>query len=336
MAESGQAIGPVVLHRAVVGYQELMTDPANTGKILAFTYPLIGNYGVNDKFNESDKAWASGIVMKEESEIYSNFQAKIGLEEFLKKENVAAITGVDTRTLAVKLRDEGEMLGMISSAGLSLKEMAAKIAEFKNTKAKSALSEISVKKITRIGGKGKTLVVIDLGVLKSFIRQLSGLGFEVILAPYDTAAKDILGLKPKAVVISSGPEEDPEISKVVDTVKGLVAKVGLLGISTGHQVIARALGAKITKMKAGHHGANYPVMSEGSLKSEITVQNHSFVVDEKSLRQKGVEIIERNLNDKTIEKMKSKKLKFVSVQYYPLSPGLGEINPLFEEFMKLM
>jgi len=154
--------------------------------------------------------------------------------------------------------------------------------------------------------------------------------------PYDTGAKEILKLKPQGVIISNGPEDDPRLSGVVDTTKEILGQIPLLGISCGHQVIAKAIGAKVTKMKLGHHGLNYPVKSPDSLKGEITVQNHSFIVDEDSLKQKDTEIIEKNINDQTIEKLKSKKLKFISIQYYPLSPGLNEIHSVFREFMNLL
>jgi carbamoyl-phosphate synthase small subunit len=195
---------------------------------------------------------------------------------------------------------------------------------------------VSIKKTVYIEGKGKRVAVVDLGGLKGFISQISGMGFEVVIVPYDTTAADILKLKPKGIVISSGPENDPGISPVINAAKGILGKVPVLGISLGHQVIAQALGARLTKMKLGHRGVNYPVKRQGTNKGEITVQNHSFSVDEKSLKERSVEITERNLNDKTIEKLKSKKLKFVSVQYYPVSPGSGEINPLFGEFKEMI
>jgi carbamoyl-phosphate synthase small subunit len=331
-----ETAGQVILNTGVVGYQEMITDPANAGKILTLTYPLIGNYGVNEKFNESEKVWVKGLVIKELSLNYSNWQARSSLDEFLQKEKVVAISGVDTRTLAVKIRDDGEMLGIISSSDSGMKDLLNKLTQFKQKPSESVLAKTSVKEITKFSGKKQRIVVVDLGILKSIVRQLSSLGLEVILVPYDTEAKEILKLKPKGVIISSGPEDDPELSRVIDTAKEILGQIPLLGISCGHQVVARALGAKLTKMKIGHHGLNYPVKSPDSPKGEITVQNHSFVVAEDSLNQKDIKIVEKNINDQTIEKLKSKKLKFISIQYYPLSAGLDEIHPVFNEFMELL
>lgn len=331
---SKEAMGPLILNTAVVGYQEAMTDAANAGKILVFTYPLIGNYGINEKFNESGRAWVSGIVIKESSRVYSNWQAKSSLEDFLKKEGVAAVSGVDTRTLAVKLRNDGEMWAVISGFESDKNGLLSKLNEFKKSQKKSMLADVSVKKVTPMEGKGKKVVVLDLGISRSFVRQLSASGFEVTLVPYNTLAEDILKLKPSGVVISNGPEEDAGLSGVADTVKQLLGEVWLLGIAAGHQVIARALAAKIIKMKLGHRGVNYPLICPDSFKGAITVQNHGLVVNEASLG-KDVEVLERNLNDNTIEKLRSKKLKFISIQYYPSSPGFDEIHPVFREFMNL-
>ena len=333
---SAETLGEVILNTGVVGYQEMITDSANAGKILILTYPLIGNYGVNEQFNESDKAWISGLVIKEASSIYSNWQAKASLEDFLKQQNILVITEVDTRTLAVKIRNDGEMLGIISCGEANPKDLLKKITEFKEKKKESVLPRVSVKEITKISGQGKRIVIIDLGIQRSTLRQLASLGFEVVLVPYATGAGEILKLKPQGLIISNGPEHDPELPKVAKNIKELLGEIPILGISCGHQVIALALGAKITKMKLGHHGLNYPVKSEDSLKGEITVQNHSFVVEGGSLNQKEIKIAEKNINDQTVEKMKSEKLKFISVQYYPLSPGLNEIHPVFGEFIEMM
>lgn len=339
LGTEGERIGEVILNTAVVGYQEMMTDPANVGKILVLTYPLIGNYGVAPKFNESKRVWLAGLVIKEKSRIYSNWQAKMSLDNFMKEQNLVAISQVDTRTLTVHLRQKGQMLGIISTHTNSPKELLSKMEGFRKKNSVSKLSEISVKKTVRlIKGKAKyKIAVLDLGITQSIIRQLETLGFALALLPYNTKAQDILKLKPDGLIISNGPEQDKGLEDVASNVKNLINRLPILGIATGHQVLARALGAKIIKMKLGHRGVNYPVQNPACYKGEITVQNHSYVVDQDSLSKvKGIKITGYNLNDRTIEEIESKRLKLMGIQYYPASPGFNEVNSVFKKFIKMI
>lgn len=335
----GEKIGKVVLNTAVVGYQEMMTDPSNAGKILVLTYPLIGNYGVAEKFNESKKCHVEALVIKENSKMHSNWQAEDSLVNFLKKEKVTAISEIDTRTLAVGIRDKGEMFGIISTKNTNEKKLLQKLrGAVKNIK-KDFIREISVKKITKGGDNtsGTNIAILDLGITNGFIKQLKTLKCNVTLLPYNTDADKILKSKYRGVIISNGPEDDKAIPQTVKTVRKLLGKIPVLGISTGHEVIGLALGGKLKKMKAGHHGVNYPVKSPGSFKGEITVQNHSFIVNEDSIKnKKDIKITLRNVNDESIEEMESKKLKFISTQYYPVSPGFDEVNEVFLRFMKII
>lgn len=324
IGSKGTKTGHVILYTGVVGYQEVITDPANAGKIIVMTYPLIGNYGINRKFDESKKAWCAGMIIKQESKIYSNFQAEESFNKFLAEKNVICLSEVDTRTLAVKIRDAGEQIGTISSKHIEKAESLLP---------SSMLAEISVREpVNMVKSGGKKVAVIDLGMSNSFLKQLQQLKCDVWSFPFNTDAPEILKIKPDRVIISNGPEEDPGLDIVLDTVKKILGRVSVLGISTGHLVIAKALGAKIKKMKIGHRGVNYPVMSLDSFKGEITVQNHGLVVDEGSL-DKSIKVVERNLNDKTVEKMYSEKYKFVSLQYYPASPGFDEPHPELVDFI---
>jgi len=335
-AASGEVIGQVIINTAVVGYQEMLTDPANAGKILVLTYPLIGNYGTNDKFSESDKIWASGLVIKEHSRIYSNWQAQGCLEDFLKRYNTPAISGVDTRTLTVHIRNKGEMLGIISAKDFQKESLLEKLRDFKSRGERSFLGEFQARQEKIKGTANKKIVLINLGISRGILNQLQKAGFDITMVPHDISLSELMRLAPRGVIISPGPEQDPGLDKTVDTVSKLVGKLPLLGLVTGHEVLARALGAKIKKMKLGHHGVNYPVIKPGSLKGEITVQNHSFMVDEGSLPKKDIEIAERNLNDQSVEKLKSDKLKFISIQYCASSPGMQEVHPVFLEFAQLL
>lgn len=340
MGVSGEKVGEVIMNTAVVGYQEMMTDPANAGKILVLTYPLIGNYGCAPRFNESKSVWLSGLVIKEKSRIFSNWQAKGSLDDFVKENKLIVITEVDTRTLAVHIRQKGHMWGIVSTACLDPKDLLAKIDSFRKKETVSFLSQISVNKPVKLGksgSKAKRIAVLDLGVTNSMLRQLEALGLDITLLPYNTPAKEILNLKPHGLIISNGPEEDIALTGVVSNIKGLINKLPILGISTGYQVLARALGARITKMKLGHRGVNYPICSPTSYKGEITVQNHSCIVDRDSLNKiKDVKITGYNLNDRSVEEIESKKLKLIGIQYCATSPGFEEVNAVFKKFVNLL
>jgi len=339
IGKAGERIGEVVLNTAVVGYQEIMTDPANAGKIMVFTYPLIGNYGVAKKFSESKKCWIEALVIKEESKMYSNWQAEDSFNNFLKKEHLVAISEVDTRTLAVRIRDKGQMIGIVSSKEPKIGNLLKKLKEDKKDIRRDFIKNISVKKITEIKGNasGPKIAILDLGILNNFLKQLKTLECNLTLLPYNTDADKILGLNPDGLIISNGPEEDEAISGIVEVVKKFIGKIPLLGISLGHEIISLALGGRLKKLKAGHRGVNYPVKSPSSYKGDITVQNHSFVVDEESIKGRDdIKITLRNVNDDSIEEMESGQLKFISTQYYPVSPGFDEINGVFKRFLELI
>ncbi len=336
----GEKCGKFIFTTGVVGYQELVTDPANAGKILIFTYPLIGNYGCAPKFNESKGTWAEGVVIKEKSRIFSNWQAKQSFDDFAKESGLIIVGDIDTRTLAVHLREKGEMSGIISTFDFNAASLSTKIKKFRSRKTMSLLPKISVDKITSLakGKKGaKKIVVLDLGITGNIIRQLETLGFALITLPYNTSWQKILSLKADGLIVSGGPEEDVGLKEVVANIKELIKKIPILGISTGHQVLAMSLGAKINKMRSGHHGSNYPICGRSSYKGEITVQNHSYSLDSRSLEKiKDVNITYYNLNDRTPEEIESRKLKIIGVQYYPVSPGFKEVNSVFKRFSELL
>jgi len=334
-----EKIGKVVLQTAVVGYQEAMTDTTNAGNIVVLTYPLIGNYGINRKFDESDRAWVSGIVVKEISRMYSNWMSEKDIVSYCRERDVSAISDVDTRTVAVTIRDHGEMLGIISDKDSDRQSLVAKIRRFKTKTGPDFIKETSIKKMTVIKNKkAKGLIAVyDIGINRSFVRQLEKLNFEIIIAPAATAPGDILRLKPRGVIIPNGPENDVSMPMMIDNVKRLIGKVPLLGFSTGHHIIACACGGRTKPMKIGHRGVNYPVKCHHSPKGEITTQNHSWVVDKKSVQAMAdMAIHEINLNDGTIESLISARKKILSVQYYPVSPGFDEVSKVFRHFISMI
>ncbi len=335
---NAEGLGELILNTAVVGYQEMITDPTNAGKILILTYPLIGNYGVAPKFNESAKVWVNGLVMKEISKMYSNWQAKSSLDDFLKSNKTPAIYGLDTRTLTVHLREKGPLVGIISTSEFDPKKLAQKIKEFKSQPLKSMLPLVSTQKMKTLGKlKAKKIAVLDLGVTNGLLAQLESLGLSVSIFPYNADQKQILAAKPKGLIISNGPENDSGLDLVEKNIKSLIGKLPILGISTGCQVLATALGAKLSRLKLGHRGVNYPIARPGTFKGEVTVQNHGFAIDSNSLRKiKDLKVCAHNLNDHTIEEIESKKLKLMGVQYNPVSGGFKEVNPILIKFTKLL
>ena len=346
----GRFIGPkrselyaeLMFDTRVVGYQELLTDPAHAGKFIAFTYPLIGNYGINDKFNESDKVRARAVIIKENSRISSNWQAQASFLDFLKKQGLVAISGIDTRTLTVHLRNQGAVWAAISGGGIDPKEIISGLKQHKRKTRCDYIREISVKKIsspnlaTKHRKVSAKIGILDLGAPKSLLRAIISLGAQPTLLPYNTRAADILKFKFNGLIISSGPEEDTALDQVVESTANLIGKVAILGISTGHQVICRAMGAKVTRMATGHNGVNYPVIGPQTKKGEITVQNHNFVVDRASLNKiRAVKLTGLNLNDATVEAVESPKLKIIGLQYYPSSPGFDTPHPQLKRFLTL-
>ncbi len=330
-------VGRVNFDTRVVGYQEAITDTANAGRILVLTYPLIGNYGVAAKFNESDRVWPCALIIKEKSVIFSNWQAQESLDRWAKRHRLPIIYGIDTRTLAVHLRQRGEMMGAVSGSVFDPKRLLRHIKQNKgNVIHRNWLKKTSVREVKYLGKRsGPRVVVIDLGISRNILKELENLELNIALVPFDTKAEDILKLKPKVLIISNGPEESSGLSAAASTVKELLGKIPILGISTGAQVLAQSLGAGVKRMHIGHHGLNYPLKSPGSLKGNITVQNHSYVIDTKSLnKHKDIEVTAYNLNDNSIEEFESRKLKILGVQYYPLSPGLEEVHPVFDRTIR--
>ncbi len=337
----GEKIGRVSFYTGVVGYQEVITSPSNAGKIVIMTYPLIGNYGVAKKFWESKQSWVEGLIIKEKSRITSNWQAEGDFVDFLKDEKVLAIEAVDTRTLMVELRQSGEQLGIVSTRDFNLQSLKRKIKRAKETRS-DFIKKISAKTIAKFPNQGPAVAIIDIGVTNSLISQLIRLGCQLYLIPYLTPVDNILALSPKddtlalspkGVIISDGPEMDKGADIILDTVKRLLGRIPIFGLGAGCQILAIAMGAQIKKMHLGHHGVNYPIAKPGSLKGEIAVQNHSYVIDEKSLNGRDVEITWRNINDQTIEGIENRKLNAFGCQFYPASPGMGEVNPVLKEFI---
>ena len=329
----GKATGETVFYTGVVGYQEVVTDPSYRGTLVVCTYPIIGSYGVNSEDNESPAVHVSGIVIKEYSPHFSNFRADGAFEDFLKEHKVVGIRGVDTRAVAVHLRDHGEKKGIIASGRFDKKALLKKLGKAPSSFESDLVKDLpSNEALKPNGSNGRKVVALDVGAKRSLLAQLAQLGCAVTILPPAASPDDILAETPGALIIAGGPG-DPRIPEyAVETVKSVLGKLPIFGVGLGHQLLALSLGCGIKRMKAGHRGVNHPVRDVVNQACHITVQHHSFAVDEKSVPD-DVEATHVNVNDKTIEGIRSKKFPASSVQFHPSPDEMGKPNRLLEEFV---
>lgn len=347
----GQKCGEVVFNTSMTGYQEILTDPSYNEQIITMTYPLIGNYGTNKDDWESGKIFAGGFIVRENCSYPSSWRSKSSLGEYLKKNNIVGLEGIDTRKLVRHIRSEGAMKGIISSSDLNINKLAKKLESYPGLVGRDIVKDVSVKKqyswdkpvidILNVNKqkpeKKYKVVAFDFGIKHNILRLLCSLGCDVRVVPAAASADKVLGQKPDGVFLSNGPGDPAPVTYAVETVKKLLGKVPLFGICLGHQILSLALGGKTYKLKFGHHGANHPVKNLKTGKIEITSQNHGFCVDIDSLNDKDVELTHLNLNDNTLEGLRCKRYPAFSVQYHPeASPGPHDSAYLFAEFIKLM
>lgn len=338
--KSAEAIGEVVFNTSITGYQEIITDPSYKGQIVTMTYPLIGNYGVNEEDVESSKPWLEGFVVKELSAIRSNWRSTMSLDDYLKKYNIVGIQGIDTRALTRHIRTQGAMQGVISTKDFDKESLLKKVKAAPSLEGVDLVREVTCKEPYLWQHRAKQkfkVVVLDCGVKFNILRHLDAHGCKITVLPATTKAEEILKLKPDGVLLSNGPGDPAAVTYVIQTARQLIGKIPIFGICLGHQMLGLALGGKTYKLKFGHHGGNHPVKDLKTGKVAITAQNHGFNVNMKSMSSKGVVMTHVNLYDNTAEGMESKKLKFFSVQYHPeASPGPHEAGVLFNKFMELM
>jgi carbamoyl-phosphate synthase small subunit len=346
-----QKCGEVVFNTSMTGYQEILTDPSYYEQIVTMTYPLIGNYGTNDDDRESRKIFAGGFIVKENCPYPSNWRSKTSLDEYLKKNNVVGLEGIDTRKLVKHIRTEGAMRGIISSTGLNINKLKKKLQLYPGLVGRDIVKSVTAGKtyswnrgvVDVITGsehkceKKYKVVAFDFGIKHNILRLLCSHGCRVKVVPADTSAKQVLSLKPDGVFLSNGPGDPAPLSYAIETVKNLLGKLPIFGICLGHQILGLALGGQTYKLKFGHRGANHPVKNLLTDAVEITCQNHGFCLDINSLKGKHVNVTHVNLNDNTNEGIRSEKLSAFSVQYHPeASPGPHDSGYLFENFIKLM
>lgn len=345
----GEAVGEVVFNTSMMGYQEILTDPSYRGQMVTMTYPLIGNYGVNSEDYESSKPQVGGFIVREYSFYPSNWRSEETLENFLRRNEIVGIEGIDTRFLTKHLRTYGSRKGVISTIEDNPEHLVEKARLSRGVVGVDLVKEVTCQQEYKwdkgLNCKGSRsdkilplkVIVVDCGVKYNILRRLVDEGCEFTVVSAFTPAEKILERNPDGILLSNGPGDPEAVTYVIESTRSLLGKVPIFGICLGHQILGLALGGKTFKLKFGHHGGNHPVMDLRTRKVEITVQNHGFAVDIDSLPKGEIEITHINLNDRTLEGMKHLRMPIFSVQYHPeASPGPHDSRYLFENFVQMM
>lgn len=323
--------GEVVFNTGMTGYQEILTDPSYGGQIVTMTYPLIGNYGINSVDNESERVQVSGFVVKEYAEIPNHWQSKMTLDAYLKENNIPGICGIDTRKLTKIIRNNGTMNCIITTEEIS----EALIDQLKAYKfPKDIVAEVSSKEIKVYEGSGLKVGLIDLGLKKGIVEQLTNLDCQVTTFPHDTKVATINQYELDVVMFSNGPGDPKDAEAAISLAKALIGKKTLWGICLGHQIIALALGADTYKLKFGHRGSNHPVIELESGKVFMSAQNHGYAVEEDSFTDE-MSVTYLNVNDQTIEGLACKAYDITSVQFHPEEgPGPEDAHYIFKQWVQ--
>lgn len=331
-----EAVSEIVFNTSMTGYLEVMTDPSYAGQAVVMTYPLIGNYGICYDDMESYRPWIDGLIVRELSEVASNFRNEDSIQNFLIKNNIPCICGIDTRDLTKRLREHGTMNGFITvDSSFVVEKILQRIKEYS---VKDVVKRTSTKEAYILPGKGKRVVLIDFGAKKNIARQLHKRGCEVIVVPCDTKAKEILKLKPDGIMLSNGPGDPKENVDIIKEIKKLYdTDIPIFAICLGHQLMALATGANTYKLRYGHRGGNHPVKDLETGRTYISSQNHGYAVDESTLDKNICVLAFVNVNDGTNEGLRYINKKIFTVQYHPEAcPGPRDSSYLFDKFIKMM
>ena len=341
---AGECLGEVVFNTSLTGYQEILTDPSYCSQIVTMTYPLIGNYGVNDGDIESSRIQVSGFVVKEACSYPSNFRSQKSIGDYLKESNIVGVSGVDTRKLTRHTRLIGAMKGIIwaGEKAPSNADLIDKAKAWDGLVGIDIVKNVSCKKAYEWDPKSDKpskfhVVAFDFGIKFNILRILRSLGCKITVVPASTTAQEVMAYKPDGVFLSNGPGDPAAVTYAIDTIKNILGKLPIFGICLGHQLSALALGAKTYKLKFGHRGGNHPVKNLGTGGIAITSQNHGFCVDMDSLKALGIKMTQLNLNDNTCEGLEDLEKRIFCVQYHPeASPGPHDSGYLFKQFIDMM
>jgi carbamoyl-phosphate synthase small subunit len=334
-----EVYGEVVFNTSMSGYQEALTDPSYKGQILMFTYPMIGNYGINKSDFESDGVKAEGLVVREACSAPSHRAAGKLLDAFLKDHDTPGIAEVDTRALTIKIRRHGTMKGALKTSQdpIDADALLERAKSHPDISELDLVAEVTTEDMRHYEGPGEKVVLLDCGMKLSILRSLLKRGLDVTVAPAATKVEEILALEPAGVVVSNGPGDPLRAGYAIKTVRDLVEEKPIFGICLGHQILALACGGSTFKLKFGHRGANQPVKDLDTGRVYITSQNHGFAVNAESLEGTGFRLSHVNLNDSTAEGLRHEELPVFSVQYHPeANPGPRDNDYLFDEFVRIL
>ncbi|GKU81770.1 carbamoyl phosphate synthase small subunit [Niallia sp. NCCP-28] len=323
------ASGEIVFFTGMTGYQEVLTDPSYKDQIIVFTYPLIGNYGINNEDFESKKPHVAGVVVYEANKDAFHYQSQHSLLEYLDKWNIPLISHVDTRAIVKNIRQAGSMPAVLTTEEMPRKE------DFSLIKDTKKVAKVSESDLQQYGNGDHHIVLVDFGKKESMVDCLLERGCKVTVVPYNTEFENIQNLAPNGILLSNGPGDPKELKEVLPTVQALIQHYPTLGICLGHQLAALALGAETSKLSFGHRGANHPVMDKKNQKVIMSSQNHSYVVVEDSLKNTGCTARFYNLHDGSVEGLSHDIYPLQTVQFHPeANPGPAEGQYIFDEFIE--